>query len=82
MCSLIVVQAMHGGAPRYRPIRGEHRGVGFTIDRACQIAVADMPMAVMPVQACQQQRCVPGHTPGQPQEDDACWPAQMGECKG
>ena len=56
--------------------------VGFTIDGPCQIAVADMAMAVMPIQARQQQRCVPGHTPGQPQENDASWPAQVGECKG
>ena len=73
---------LHGRAPSHRPIRRKHRVVGFTIDGPCQIAVADMAMAVMPIQARQQQRCVPGHTPGQPQENDASWPAQVGECKG
>ena len=36
----------------------------LTIDGACQITVAHMAVAVMPVQARKQQRGVPGHQPG------------------
>ena len=36
-----------------------------------------MAVAIMPVQARQQQRSVPGHQSGQAQEDDARRPSQM-----
>ena len=53
-----------------------------TIDGSSQVTVAHMAVAVMPIQAGEQQGGVPGDQPGQPQEDDARRPAQVGKGKG